>query len=614
MQFAKIQLKAGINRDQTHYSATGGWFDCDKVRFWASLPEKIGGWTPYSRSAFLGTARAITTWASNAADFFIGLGTHLKYYIFRGGTLADITPLRRTVTLPANSLTTTSGSNIVKVADINHGAIADDFVTISGAVGFNGIPAGELNGEHQITFVTNTGLYQFTVTSLASATGTGGGTPTLAYQINTGLDSNFVGTGWGAGPWGRGTWGSRADVTVAGTLLRMWSHDQYGEDLIFCYNVGPLFYYDVTFPFARAVRIDSIAGASDVPLTARRVLVSERHVIAFATTPLGGGPEDPMLVRWSDEEDYLNWTPTEENAAGDYRLTVGSRIVTAVRCRQEILILTDAALYTMRYIGGQFIYGFELVGASTTIAGPNAIVAIDDRAFWMGTDAFYVWNGKITQLPCTVNDFVFTRLNLQQIQKAYAGSNTGFGEVTWFFPSIAGMENDSYVTCNYLDNLWYYGSMVRTTWVDTGTYQYPLATDVEKKWVFAHEFGTDDGSQNPPAPIYARIRSAPFEIQDGYQVSFVTRLIPDITFRDIGSGNPSVQMTLIPQNYPGAASGAPVSKTVQRGVTVDIEQFTKQKPVRLRGRALIFEVSSNEVGMSWRMGTPRLEIRTDGRR
>jgi hypothetical protein len=618
MQFAKVQLKAGINRDQTRYAATGGWFSCDKVRFWGSLPEKIGGWTPYSRTPFLGTARSLTAWTSLLSDFFIAFGTHLKYYAFKGGNLNDITPIRRTVTLAAGQLASTSGQTVVQVTDASHGAIAGDFVTISGAVGFNGLLASELNKEQQITGIVNANAYLFSVTTPATATGAGGGTPTLVYQINSGLETTFLGTGWGAGPWGRGTWGSAADATVAGTLLRLWSQDQYGEDLVFCARGGPIYYYDVTFPTARAVRLDSMPGASDVPTSARHVLVTERIVIAYSTTPLGGGQEDPMLIRWSDKESAVNWTPTEQNSAGDFRLTVGSRIMTAIYGRQGNLVLTDEALYTQRYIGGQFVYSFERVASGITICGPNAAIMVNDLLFWMGNGNFYVYDGRVNVLPCTVNDFVFNRLNMAQMFKVYAGSNSGFGEVTWHFPSNDGQENDSYVTYSYLDKQWTYGSMIRTAWLDAGAYHYPLATDIANHWIYAHEFGEDDGSFNPPVGIKAFIRSSPFEIQDGYQMSFITRLIPDVTFRGIGEHNPinpSVRMTLIPAGYPGSNDGTGVGTTVTRGaVAVDVEPFTEQKSIRLRGRALIFEISSDGAGMGWRMGTPRLEIRTDGRR
>lgn len=632
MPLTKLQFKPGINRDITSYSNEGGWVDSDKVRFRLGFPEKIGGWVKYSTSTFLGTCRALHAWMSLGSDKYLGLGTQLKYYIEAGQAFYDVTPIRKVST---NSITfaATNGSSTLTVTDSSNGVIINDFVTFSGAVSLGGvITAAVLNQEYQVLSVTNANVYTITakdtagdtVTANASDTGNGGSGVDGSYQISVGLDTGVGGTGWGASTWGRDTWGSASDLTTLGEL-RLWSHDNFGEDLLINPRDGGIYYWDQSNGLN--IRAVDIAGSAyttvaiDPPTIAKQVLVSDnsRHVIAFGANTLGSGVQDPLLIRFSSQESFLNWSPSSTNTAGDLRIGSGSTFIKAVETKREILIWTNSSLHTMQYLGAPYVFGIQPLSTSITIMGPNATVAVDDAVFWMGQDTFYLYEGTVKQIPCTVKEKVFTNFDYQQKDKVFGGLNSEFSEVTWFYCSNTNStanggdaQNDSYVTYNYDGGVWYYGNLSRSAFMDRGIRQYPTAT--YNNYIFSHEVGYDaDG-----VAMASSIESSPIDIGEGDKFMAVSRMIPDLTFVGSTDTAPSILMTMSMQDYPGSSYGQTgsdaVTLTSSSTTTVPFEQFTQKADVRLRGRSMALKVTSSDLGVRWRLGIPRIDVRTDGRR
>ena len=614
MPLQKLQFRPGVVRDLTGYTNEGGWRSSNLVRFRYGFPQSIGGWAKYSTSQFLGTCRSMLNWITLSGDNILGMGTNLKYYIERGGAYNDITPLRSTVTL-TNPFAATNGSSIITVTDSAHGCTDGDFVTFSGATSLGGnVTAAVLNKEYEITYV-DANTYTITVAVTANSSDTGnGGTVTAAYQINVGLDTQVGGTGWGAGTWGRGTWGSAASLSATNTL-RLWSQDNYGEDLIFNVRNGGVYYWDASAGYAtRGVTLASLSTDPSTPTLAAQVLVSDRdrHVIAFGANQGSSTAQDPLLIRFSSQEDPFTWTPTATNTAGDLRLGSGSSIVHAVETKREILVFTEVALYSMQYIGPPYTFGIQLISSNISINGYNSAAAIDDTVFWMGDLEFYVYTGKTDPLQCPLKDYVFNDFNFSERDKVYAGLNSEFNEVTWFYPSASSSENDRYVTFNYREQVWTYGNMARTAWLDHGVRQYPIGASPDH-YLYNQEFGTDDGSTTPSTPLNAYIESSPLDIGDGDRFSFVRRIIPDVTF--INSTNtPQLDMIIKTQNYPGSNYQNGSDSEIVRTATVPVEQYTQVKDIRLRGRSIILRVESNRLGTCWRLGSPRVEIQQDGRR
>lgn len=739
MPLSKLKFNPGVNRDLTEYTNTGGWYDSDKIRFRNGLPEKIGGWQKFLNAQFLGTARDILRWSSLNGTIYTSIATNLKVYI-NGGSLGgyqDVTPLRKTSLNLNNPFACTSGSNVITVTDTAHGCIEGDYVTFEQAADFGGFSAATyINKEQVVSNVVDANTYQFVIGVNASSNVTaGGGTGVDAYyQINVGLDTLVVGTGWGAGPFGganapfsstalgsnpiqtdsatnvsspyrrttltittpsshglvagdyialagattvggvdskfingpspttnpyrtfevisapsgttltihawtnasTGTatgggsgvtmlgyksatstgWGVAADQSTLKLQLRLWSLDNFGEDLLMNPRDGAIYVWVENTPTQRAKNIAGLPGAVDCPTVASKVLVSElgQHVLAFGADPYGGGAQDKMLIRWSTDQSYLNWdeADTAENA-GSLRLSNGSFIMTAEQTRQEVLVWTDSALYSLQYQGGTYIFTATLLSSGIDIIGPNSVATAVNTSFWMGSDNFYYYDGSVNRMPCTVREKVFLDFNFEQRYKVYAGINSANNEVTWFYPSANSTENNRYVTYNYAEKAWYYGTMPRTTWVDRGFGANPLATSPDH-YTYYHEVGSDDGSTNPPSPIVAYIESSPVEIEDGDKIAFVSRIIPDISFRDTGDYDParSVDFSIQPQMYPGAVKGTADSNPVTYNYQVN--GFTDQLFTRIRGRSVILRVSSDELGVAWRLGTPRFDIRLDGRR
>jgi hypothetical protein len=525
----------------------------------------------------------------------------------------------------------------ITVTENEHGALDNDFVTFTDAVSLGGlITAAVLNQEYQITTIVSSNAYQIearTVSSIPSITttnglnptfvfcntsdsGTGGSAAVAAYQINTGLDTTISGNGWNAGTWGRGTWNSSTDLTASGQTLRIWSHDNFGEDLLINVRDGGVYYWNKTDGTGvRAQSISSLSGADDPPTVAKKVLVSDvsRHVIVFGCNPENSTDQDPLLIRFGSQESLLTWSASATNSAGDLRLGSGSEIITAIETKQQIMVFTDVSLHAMQYLGAPFTFGIGMVSDNLTIMSPLSAINVEDKIFWMGQEEFYAYSGSVQRLPCTVRDYVFSDFNFLQKEKVTAASNTAFGEVWWFYPSGSSEENDRYVVFNYQQNLWYYGNMGRTVWLDRGINADPIAASADH-YLYAQETGFDDGSTVPNTAISAYIESSQVDMGDGDHFLFLSRLVPDLTFMNSTADAPSATMTLQTRNYPGGAYLQSQAQAVTRTATVPVEQWTNVVNVRLRGRSFSFKVSSSEEGVGWRLGTPRVDLRPDGRR
>ncbi len=773
MPLQKLQFRAGINRDSTSYTNEGGWFDGDKVRFRNGLPEKIGGWTKYSDTQFVGTCRALHTWTALDNTNFIGIGTSQKYYLNAGGTYYDITPIRLTTGGGDVTFSATNGSSTITVTDTDHGANLNDFVTFTnaGTLGAN-VTASVLNQEHQITSITSSSQYAIDVISLldttaindtnginesvtsvtvddtssfassgtikiddelitysgktsttltgltrgalstsaathaddatvtempnASDSGNGGSSTVGEYQINVGLDDNSYGTGWGAGIWGGisgaaattavndgsgmtasatsvtvdssanfettgyllidseiiqytgktsttftgllrglfgttaathadnatvtealGGWGMPATTNVAGALLRHWSHDNFGEDLVMNVRDGAIYYWDKSGgTSSRAVEITTLAGSTNAPTIAKKVIVSERdrHVLAFGCdSETASGTQDPLLIRFASQESLTEWNALPTNTAGELRIGTGSEIITAVQTKQQTLVITDVSVHALQFIGPPFTFGITEVGRNTTIISENAAVAVEESVYWMGYREFYVYNGRTQKLVCPVQDFVFSDLNRDQDTKIVAGQNSAYSEVWWFYPSSDATANDKYVVYNYEQNIWYYGTLARTAWVDRGVLLYPIAASTDN-YLYYQEFGLDDGSQSPASGITSFIESSQVTIGDGDKFFFASRVIPDITFRESTNETPQVNLTLKARRFPGTTYNQTDTSSVIQSASTPIELFTDKADIRLRGRSFALRLESTLQGVSWRLGTTRVDLRQDGRR
>jgi hypothetical protein len=635
MPLKSILFRPGVNRENTRYASeaigavtastqvAGGWYESEKVRFRAGTPEKIGGWQRISSNTFLGTCRSLWNWVTLGFLNLVGVGTNLKFYIEKGGVYNDITPIRSTDTL-TNPFTATNGSPVIVVADVAHGCVNGDFVTFSGATGLGGnITAGVLNKEYQVTFVGDD-AYTINVGVNANATDVsgspGGGSVTAAYQINVGPSAQIPLIGWGGGTWGSGPWGTGVNSIAS---LRLWSQINFGEDLIFAPRDGQIYYWDATNNVnTRGVLLSSLGGASDVPTVQKFIFVSDvsRFVFAFGCNEIGSAVQNPMLIRWSDQESAADWTPSPTGQAGGIQLSDGSELVTCVQTRQEIVVWTDSALYSIQYVGVPAVWSTQLLAGNISIYGPNAKALASGVIYWMGVDKFYKYDGRTQTLRCDLREYIFSDINQSQNQQVFAGTNEGFNEVWWYYCSAGSTVVDRYVIYNYAEDIWYYGTMGRTAWLDSGLRDYPLAATYSHNLV-NHEQGVDDNETATPLPIAASIGSSEFDIDDGHNFGFIWRVLPDITFRgSTGALTPQCNMTLIPLRNSGSGFTTPASTNgtssaeIQRIATAPIEEFTGQVYIRVRGRQLIFKVDSNRLGTTWQLGAPRIDLRPDGRR
>ena len=635
MPLQKLTMRPGVNREGTNYSNEGGWYDCDNIRFRSGFPEKIGGWVRLSASTFKGVCRSLWNWVTLGGANLLGLGTNLKYYIENGGIYYDITPIRKTTTGTA-TFAATNGSAVLTVTDASHGCLAGDFVTYTLAVSLGGaITATVLNQEYQIISVPTANTYTINVVTLANAsdTGNGGGATVAKYQINVGTVTQIPLLGWGGGGWGLGTWGVG---TTSNTQLRLWSNDNYGQDLIIAPRNGAIYYWIAsTGTSVRAQSLSTLSTAAGysgtyVPYQTLEVSASsiQRFVISFGANPyFAGDPNtefNPMLVRWSDQDNPYEWVPAITNQSGEFPLSHGSSIVSYINTRQEILIWTDSALYSMQYLGPPYVWKFEILMDNISVISPNSMITINNITYWMGVDKFYMYSGRVDTLPCSLRQYIFNDINIAQAYQVFCGGNEGYNEVWWFYCSTNSTAVDKYVIFNYLDKVWYYGSMSRTAWLDSGLRQYPMATNYDTSALTGrtlyHEASVDDVAGTTPVPIEAFIQSSDFDIGDGHNFGFVWRILPDINFNGSNVDKPYITMTIKPRQNAGTPYGVANSPEVQSADnyavsrSYNVQLFDGQVYTRLRGRQMAMRIESNELGVAWQLGSPRIDIRADGRR
>ena len=621
MPLNKFIFRPGINREGTDYDNEGGWFDANLIRFRNGRVQKIGGWVKETTETYLGKARALHGWVALDGSKYLGVGTTLKYYIKEGTNFNDVTPIRSTTSAGDVTFSASNGDATITVTDTAHGAVQNDFVTFSGAVSLGGnITAAVLNQEYQVATIVDTNSYTIeakdtsgtTVTANSSDSGNGGGSVVGTYQINVGLDDYVASTGWGAGLWGAGTWGSSTALSST-NQLRLWTHDNFGQNLIMNTRAGGIYrWLESGGVTTRAVELSGITGANLVPTVGLQVITSEkdRHLIVLGADPINDsartGSVDPMLIAFSDQENELDFEPRSTNTAGSLRLSSGSSIIGSVKSRQEILVWTDTALYSMQFIGPPFTFGINLINETTGLIAPKAAVTAPSGVFWMGYDNFYVYTGSVKKLPCSVLTYVFDDFNSSQRFKTHAFTNTQYDEVGWYYCSSSSTEIDRYVVYNYAENVWSYGQLRRYAWLDAGVEPYPRAT--ENSYLYEHETGYDaDGS--PMTNVF--VESSDFDIGDGEQFAFINRMIPDIRFLSNSDGG-QVNVVLKTRNFPG--------DSLTTNSTNAISSTTQQSHVRARARQAVVRVESDDDNVSantetgWRLGATRLDVRTDGRR
>lgn len=618
MTLTAVKFRPGIEKEGTQLSAGPAWYDMDKMRFRQGRPEKIGGWEKYSANAIKGISRSLFDWSTADAASYLGIGTNLKFYVEQGSSYFDITPIRVTTDPGDVTFSASNGDATITATNTGHGAGVNNYVTFSGASSLGGnITAAVLNHEYQIATVVDANTYTVeatdtagaTVTANGSDTGDGGASVEGAYQLLTGTNTYIGSTGWGVGAWGAGPWSGGGTLSLGGQL-RIYSQDSFGDDLIFNPRLGSVYFWDESGGTGtRAVDLSTLGGATDTPTIALIVKTSalDRHIICFGVNPLSSGTLDPLLVRWSDQESAADWTPTATNTAGGQVLSGGKSIVGVVKTRQEFVIFTETSMHSMRFSGAPYVFRFSVVSENITAIGPNAGVGVGDAVYFMGNNGFYVYQGSIQRIPCTVLNHVFSGIDMSQLYKVFAASNTANSEITWHYPNGSnGAEINRYVTFNYLEKVWSIGTLARGAWVETGSRAFPIASsmdvsNIDTNYLYNHEYGYDDeGSE-----LIGYIESGELSIGDGDSFMFVNRVIPDFRF-DGATGNASITMVIKGADYP---LNTPTTES-----TSTITSTTSQNHVRVRAREIIMRFSSTGTGYGWTMGDHRLGMRTDGRR
>ena len=608
MPLTKLNFAPGIDKQNTEYGAEGRWIDSDNVRFHYGLPQKVGGWQKLIDDTLIGVARDIHAWTSLDGVRYTALGTDRKFYIYTEGTIADVTPIRKTTSSISNPFTT-NGTNNVTVTDNGHQASLGDFVTFDS---FSAIDGLDMNAEFEITSITDSNNYVVTQTSNASgSTSGGGGTGNINYQISIGPDASVYGYGWGIGTWNTGTWNTPRSTSTVTLDGRNWSFDNFGEDLIATVHKGGTFRWDTSSGLSTRATI-----ISQAPTTSRFNLVSmpDRHVFLFGTeTTIGdSSTRDDLFLRFSSQEDFTTWTPTATNTSGSFRIQDGSKIVAAVRSRNAVLVWTDNSLHALQFVGAPFTFSLVELGANCGAVGVHSAVDINGVAYWMSQNSFYLYDGTVKKLPCSVQDYVFEDFSIANYPETYAGINSEFNEITWFYPSAASTQIDRAVTYNYLEKSWHTSNLDRTSWSDYGVYQQPYATKyfpnntattptvlgltAGATTFYEHEVGFDDDG----TAMTAFITSGDFDIQDGQQMLSISRGIPD--FKD-QVGDATIKLGL--KSFPSETS-----TDISRTITTNTTKFD----LRGRGRQANVDIRSTDVGANWRYGTLRLDVKPDGGR
>jgi hypothetical protein len=657
MPLSKLVFKPGVNRDQTDYASEGGWYVTQHVRFRSGFPEKIGGWIVENLNSYTDSARSLFPWSTTDGSTLLGIGTNSRVYVGAGTMLYDITPIRATythATTPTtdNCINTTSGSKVVTVKITGHGTTADSWVDFSGIAGttIGGIPVSEMNTSVQVTSVIDSNTFTFNATTTATSTTTnqGGIAITAVFYLNAGYPITTAGYGWSTDTWGRSTWGSGSTTPIYDPA-RLVFMDKFNNDMVFNTQYdsvagtgGDIYYWFYSNSFNnRAVLLSSISGAVAVPQKVQKIMFTPQGFLfalgctnydPTALAPDYLGAYDPLLIRWSNVDPTDGpqpevWQPTSTNTAGFLKLQSGSKIITAINTRQETLVFTNSSLTSIQYLGTAEVFGLQELAHNISIIGANAVVGSNNITYWMGRDRFYVYSGRVDTLPCTLRQYIFNDINYTQSALFFASVNNEYTEIIWFYCSSQSNEIDRYVVFNYLENIWYYGQLSRTSWIDSGVFNYPIA--VSNGWVYQHEYGTDDGQPlgAPPLPIEAYIQSADVDVNDGDKYMLLRRVIPDVNFNGSEINNPVTGATIVPQatitvgvrNFPGAANSTfneegQITAADVVTTTATIDQYTNQVFIRARGRQMNFKIASNSVGTQWQLGMPRVDARPDGTR
>jgi hypothetical protein len=634
MSLKKITLKPGVNRDQTNTSGEGGWYECDKIRFRSGFPEKLGGWVNVYAQAVQGVCRQMFNYVTAYSDNLVFLGTNKKVYIDYGGFLYDATPLRSAYTPPASNncfTTTTAGSKVVLVTLTNHGAQNGNFVEFYGILSdVDGIPGASLTGSFEVANVT-TNTFTITVDTGCTVGGvTGGGNLIIAaFDIYPGPAITTLLVGWGTRTWGTGVWGAAiSGGQDAVSLQRDWWFSNFNDDVVMNYRKGPIYFWTYANNFAtnRATLMSANPNANFIPPTVMQSMVdtTTQVLIAFGcnlltadanpANPPVTGDYDPLLIRWADPEDIYNWDVTsytkDNPLSGQYRLNGGSQIVRAYQTRQEILIWTQSGLFSMQATGTAEVYGFQPLATEVSVMGCRAMTAVNDVVYWMGKDRFYMYSGRVETIPCTIRNHVFKDINFDQFDQVICGTNEGYNEVWWFYPTKDSLTNNAYVIYNYLEKIWYYGYLPRTAWLDTPLRDYPMAAEPATQKVYYHENSCDDNG----VAFTAYINSSDIDLDDGQKLVITKRIIPDLSFTGSTAANPSAYMTIKPRNFPGAVYASEPYLPIVGNGTVLVEQFTDQVFIRARARQISFSIGSDSLGVAWQLGTPRIDSKEDGRR
>jgi hypothetical protein len=630
MPFQKLQFKPGVNRDQTNYTNEGGWNECDKIRFRSGYPEKIGGWLKDTTEFMLGVCRQMFGWITSYNDNLLACGTNKKAYIEVAGYFYDITPLRAvnptlTTTVTDNCITTTNGSGTVTIVAVGANAIEGNYIDISGATDVGGILAATLNTTHEVATVINVNAFTFVVGTNATSTATGGGTGiNLSFEIDTGFASTTLGYGWGTSVWnGAFGWGLNSPVGID-LPQQDWWFDQFDNNLVLNIRNGAIYYWErgtATDPSAslatRAILLEDISGAADVPDSAMQTLVSQndKHLLAFGCQPYAGsaGDFDPLLIRWASQDDPGMWTPLVTNSAGFLRVARGSLIMRAIPTKQEILIFTESTLSSLQFTGTSDVFALQEIGDNISFVGPRAVTVVNNMTFWMGKDKFYVYTGRVETLPCTLRNHVFNNINYNQADQIICGTNEGWNEVWWMYPTANSNVNNAYIIYNHLERIWYYGTIERTAWLDSPLRDTPQAILADNVNELSYLYNQESGTNDDILPMTAYIQSSDFDLMDGDQLVLTRRMIPDVNFDGSTATNPEANFIIRPRNFPGSSFYSNASNT-QRVIQTTVNQFTDQVFIRARARQLAFKIESTGLDTQWQLGSPRLDLRPDGKR
>lgn len=646
----------GVGTNLKYYVENGGqYYDITPVVSTLTLSNALStGFTTLAANVNATTTTLLFTASTNfpPQDGYVKIGTEVIYYnALSSNSATNCVRGVNNTTAASHTANSNVSSAFVKIFDGTNNANTRDYLILSNcAVSVGGLANTVINGEHQVLSY-GSAVYYFlastadnnlsNVTYCTSSASNVGGNVTCQVLCHVGLEYYVNGNGWGAGSWGQYGWGNAAPLgTSVGEQLVIWTNDNYGQDLVFAQRGGQIFYWDANLGTSyRGKKLSDLANTASysgqfVPYKTLEVLASDiqRFVFAFGansydpTNPLTDF--DPMLVRWSDQENPYQWVPDITNQAGEFRLSHGSYIATTINTRQEILVLTDSTLYSMQYLGPPYIWGFQVLMDSVSVMGPNTVITINNITYWMGTDKFYMYSGRVETLPCALRQYIFDDINKDQSWQVTVGGNEGFNEIWWFYCSTNSVVVDKYVIYNYLDRVWYYGTLNRTFWLDSGLRQNPMGTfqnGVDSLLnstgcVINHELGNDDLSTATSLPIYAYVQSSDFDIGDGHNFGYVWRMLPDVNFNGSNVNGPIVTMELQPRQNSGSAYGNPSNaSTISANNYITypqytVQEFTGQIYTRIRARQMAMKISSDGLGVSWQLGAPRIDIRPDGRR